>query len=151
VGLSGPRCGHDASGMMGRTKESWRRSQASKPGHRFQERYRRHQESTAGATPEGFPIWSAGSSSRSAASFWGAPWSGHANILPGLGHDRRRVPSRRPAPGLGGGEGKEARSVGQRYLGIIRRRESLSRVGGRHLRRRAALRGLPLAVQRLTP
>jgi Putative transmembrane protein (PGPGW) len=30
--------------MMGRTKESWRRFEASKPGHRFQERYRRRQE-----------------------------------------------------------------------------------------------------------
>ncbi len=30
--------------MIGRTKESWRRFKASKPGHRFQERYRRRQE-----------------------------------------------------------------------------------------------------------
>ena len=34
--------------MMGRTKESWRRLKASKPGHRFQERYRRRQESEHG-------------------------------------------------------------------------------------------------------
>ena len=34
--------------MMGRTKESWRRFEASKPGHRFQERYRRRQESEHG-------------------------------------------------------------------------------------------------------
>ncbi len=33
---------------MGRTKESWRRFKASKPGHRFQERYRRRQESEHG-------------------------------------------------------------------------------------------------------
>jgi hypothetical protein len=30
--------------MIGRTKRSWRRFEASKPGHRFQERYRRRQE-----------------------------------------------------------------------------------------------------------
>ena len=29
--------------MIGRTKQSWRRFEASKPGHRFQERYRRQQ------------------------------------------------------------------------------------------------------------
>lgn len=29
--------------MIGRTKKSWRRFEASKPGHRFQERYRRQQ------------------------------------------------------------------------------------------------------------
>ena len=34
--------------MIGRTKESWRRFKASKPGHRFQERYRRRQESEHG-------------------------------------------------------------------------------------------------------
>ncbi len=34
--------------MMERTKESWRRFKASKPGHRFQERYRRRQESEHG-------------------------------------------------------------------------------------------------------
>ena len=34
--------------MFGRTKESWRRFKASKPGHRFQERYRRRQESEHG-------------------------------------------------------------------------------------------------------
>ncbi len=34
--------------MMGRTKESWRRFEASKPGHRFQERYRRRQRSERG-------------------------------------------------------------------------------------------------------
>jgi hypothetical protein len=30
--------------MIARTKESWRRFEASKPGHRFQDRYRRRQE-----------------------------------------------------------------------------------------------------------
>jgi uncharacterized protein (TIGR02611 family) len=30
--------------MIGRTKRSWRRFGASKPGHRFQDRYRRRQE-----------------------------------------------------------------------------------------------------------
>ncbi len=34
--------------MIGRTKESWRRFEASKPGHRFQDRYRRRQESEHG-------------------------------------------------------------------------------------------------------
>ena len=34
--------------MFGRTKESWRRFKASKPGHSFQERYRRRQESEHG-------------------------------------------------------------------------------------------------------
>jgi hypothetical protein len=34
--------------MIERTKESWRRFEASKPGHRFQERYRRQQESEHG-------------------------------------------------------------------------------------------------------
>ncbi len=34
--------------MIGRTKESWRRFGASDPGHRFQERYRRQQESEGG-------------------------------------------------------------------------------------------------------
>jgi uncharacterized protein (TIGR02611 family) len=29
--------------MIGRTKQSWRRFEASRPGHRFQERYRRQQ------------------------------------------------------------------------------------------------------------
>ncbi len=46
--LSGPYCGHDASGMIERTKGGWRRFEASKPGHRFQERYRRQQESEHG-------------------------------------------------------------------------------------------------------
>jgi hypothetical protein len=31
-------------GMIGKTKESWRRFEASRPGHRFQDRYRRRQE-----------------------------------------------------------------------------------------------------------
>jgi hypothetical protein len=34
--------------MMGRTKESWLRFKASKPGHRFQDRYHRRQESEHG-------------------------------------------------------------------------------------------------------
>jgi hypothetical protein len=34
--------------MIDRTKESWRRFKASKPGHRFQDRYRRRQESEQG-------------------------------------------------------------------------------------------------------
>jgi len=34
--------------MIGRTKESWRRFAASRPGHRFQERYRRQQHSEHG-------------------------------------------------------------------------------------------------------
>jgi Flp pilus assembly protein TadB len=34
--------------MMGRAKESWRLFKASKPGHRFQERYRRRQEKQRG-------------------------------------------------------------------------------------------------------
>lgn len=34
--------------MIGRIKQSWRRFEASKPGHRFQERYRRQQEREAG-------------------------------------------------------------------------------------------------------
>ncbi len=34
--------------MIGRTNESWRRFRASRPGHRFQERYRRQQESEYG-------------------------------------------------------------------------------------------------------
>ena len=34
--------------MIGRAKESWRRFGASKPGHRFRERYRRQQESEHG-------------------------------------------------------------------------------------------------------
>jgi uncharacterized protein (TIGR02611 family) len=36
--------------MIGRTKRSWRRFGASKPGHRFQDRYRRRQESEHGWT-----------------------------------------------------------------------------------------------------
>ncbi len=34
--------------MIARTKESWRRFKGSKPGHRFQERYCRRQESERG-------------------------------------------------------------------------------------------------------
>ncbi len=34
--------------MIERTKESWRRFGASRPGHRFQDRYRRRQESEHG-------------------------------------------------------------------------------------------------------
>jgi hypothetical protein len=34
--------------MIARTKESWRRFRGSKPGHRFQDRYRRRQESEHG-------------------------------------------------------------------------------------------------------
>jgi uncharacterized protein (TIGR02611 family) len=34
--------------MIGRMKESWRLFKASKPGHRFQERYRRRQRSEHG-------------------------------------------------------------------------------------------------------
>jgi uncharacterized protein (TIGR02611 family) len=34
--------------MIARTKESWRRFKRSKPGHRFQDRYRRRQESEHG-------------------------------------------------------------------------------------------------------
>ncbi len=34
--------------MIERMKESWRRFKASKPGYRFQDRYRRHQESEHG-------------------------------------------------------------------------------------------------------
>ncbi len=34
--------------MIARTKESWRRFKGSKPGHRFQDRYRRRQESEHG-------------------------------------------------------------------------------------------------------
>lgn len=35
-------------GMIGRMKESWRGFRASKPGHRFQDRYRRRQQSEHG-------------------------------------------------------------------------------------------------------
>jgi hypothetical protein len=48
--LSGPYRGQDGSGMIGRTKRSWQRFQASNPGHRFQDRYRRRQESEHGWT-----------------------------------------------------------------------------------------------------
>ena len=34
--------------MIGRTKQSWRRFEASRPGHRFQERYRRQQAREGG-------------------------------------------------------------------------------------------------------
>jgi hypothetical protein len=34
--------------MLARTKEEWRRFKASEPGHRFQERYRRRQQSERG-------------------------------------------------------------------------------------------------------
>ena len=34
--------------MIARTKQSWRHFEASKPGHRFQERYRRRQEREGG-------------------------------------------------------------------------------------------------------
>ncbi len=34
--------------MIARTKQSWRRFKGSKPGHRFQDRYRRRQESEHG-------------------------------------------------------------------------------------------------------
>ena len=34
--------------MIARTKESWRRFKGSKPVHRFQDRYRRRQESEHG-------------------------------------------------------------------------------------------------------
>jgi hypothetical protein len=34
--------------MIGRTKDSWQRFRASKPGHRFQDRYRHRQESEHG-------------------------------------------------------------------------------------------------------
>ena len=34
--------------MIGRTKQSWRLFEASRPGHRFQERYRRQQASEGG-------------------------------------------------------------------------------------------------------
>ncbi len=34
--------------MIGKAKQSWRRFRASKPGHRFQDRYRRQQESEHG-------------------------------------------------------------------------------------------------------
>jgi uncharacterized protein (TIGR02611 family) len=46
--LSEPCCGYLESGMIARTKESWRLFKASKPGHRFQERYRRQQQSEHG-------------------------------------------------------------------------------------------------------
>ena len=46
--LGGPHCGHDASGMIGKTKEGWRQFETSKPGHRFQDRYRRQQASEHG-------------------------------------------------------------------------------------------------------
>jgi hypothetical protein len=36
--------------MIARTKDSWRRFRGSEPGHRFQERYRRRQESERGWT-----------------------------------------------------------------------------------------------------
>jgi putative transmembrane protein PGPGW len=36
--------------MIARTKQSWQRFDASKPGHRFQDRYRRRQESEHGWT-----------------------------------------------------------------------------------------------------
>src|SRR5215210_6391828 len=46
--LSGPCYGYLESGMTAGIKQSWRRFEASKPGHRFQERYRRRQEREGG-------------------------------------------------------------------------------------------------------
>src|SRR5215203_4568541 len=48
--LSGPYPGHDGSSMITRTQQSWRHFRASKPGRRFQDRYRRRQESEHGWT-----------------------------------------------------------------------------------------------------
>ena len=46
--LREPCCGHYPSGMIGRMKESWWRFKESKPGHRFEDRYHRRQESEHG-------------------------------------------------------------------------------------------------------
>ncbi len=46
--------------MTGRTKESWRRFKASKPGHRFQDRYHRRQESEHGWRDPGKLIYLVG-------------------------------------------------------------------------------------------
>src|SRR5215210_3285142 len=46
--LSGPCYGYLESGMTAGIKQSWRRFEASKPGCRVQERYRRRQEREGG-------------------------------------------------------------------------------------------------------
>jgi hypothetical protein len=51
----------------------------------------------------------------------GSARPGHADLLGGGGHDRRRVSSRSAPAGLVGGQGKEARPVGRRFLEVVRR------------------------------
>ncbi len=65
--LSGRHRGHDAQGMIGRTKESWRRLEASEPGHRFQDRYRRREDGRGWRDPRRL-LYVAGWSSWPAAS-----------------------------------------------------------------------------------
>ena len=107
-----------------RAKESWRRFKASRPGHRFQET-----ATAAGSkararlarAPEALLRGRRAHHRRHRQPrVRGAPWSGDANVLPGPGHDRRRVPSPRQPPGLGRGAGQGAGPVGEGPLEVIR-------------------------------
>ena len=47
-------------GVFNRMKEGWERSEESKPGHRFQDRYLRCQRSSSGRVRAGMIVSSAG-------------------------------------------------------------------------------------------
>ena len=136
--------------MIGRARGGWQRFRASRPGHRFQERYRRRQRSSGGRL--GSAAYLIGGSVLAIASLLLAPLPGPGmlTVLLGLGMvagefrpgarllDRGEVRARRLARWVGG------------HLEVVRRGEGLGRLGGRDLRRRGPQRGLPLAFRRLT-
>src|SRR5215203_2260448 len=75
------------------------------------------------------------------------PRPGHADLLLGGGHDRRRVWSRGPPAGLGRGASKGARPVGRRYLEVVRSGTGLDCVRGSDLLCGGRRGGLPLRVR----
>ncbi len=101
-------------------KEGRRRFAASKPGHRFRERYRRRQQSEHGWRDPRRLFYVVGGLIVAVGSLvlGVLPGPGTLTFFLGLTR-RRRVPSRCAPLGLGRGEGKEAGPLGRRYLEIV--------------------------------
>ena len=138
---------------MGRAKESWWLAKASKPGHRFQERYRRRQESEHGWRDPRKLFYVVGGLILAVGSLLLGvlPGPGTLTFFVGLGMVAGEF---RPVARLLDWAEVRVRKIGQWVKGAWRSSaagEGPDRLGGRHLRRRGPLCGLPLALQWLTP
>ena len=114
--------------VIAKAKQSWRRFRASEPGYRFQDRYRRQQESEHGWTDPRRLFYLVGGLILAGGSLLlGAlPGPGMLTFFVGLAMiDRRGGSARRPAAGLGRWGGKGIRHTRPAAMEGVRSRGGL--------------------------